>query len=179
MTSLFNGNYISNNNEFDQYLKRFGYTFKNENKEVAGYAILKNKKIILAMDIGPSPIITQSNDYQSGALSFEIISSGKKLISNSGYFANKQNKLNKLSKSTALQSTLIIEDYSSCSFKSGEISGHVIDQGLKIINKNVIFEDNYWKISASHDGYLKKFGSIHDREVEFYPEQQNLLVLIK
>jgi len=168
---LFNGNYISNNNEFDQYLKRFRYTFKNENKEVAGYAILKNKKIILAMDIGPSPIITQSNDYQSGALSFEIISSGKKLISNSGYFANKQNKLNKLSKSTALQSTLIIEDYSSCSFKSGEISGHVIDQGLKIINKNVIFEDNYWKISASHDGYLKKFGSIHDRGVEFYPEQ--------
>ena len=168
---LFNGNYISNNNEFDQYLKRFGYTFKNENKEVAGYAILKNKKIILAMDIGPSPIISHSNNYQSGALSFEIISSGKKLISNSGYFANKRNKLNKLSKSTALQSTLIIEDYSSCSFKSGEISGYVIDQGLKIINKNVIFEDNYWKISASHDGYLKKFGSIHNREIEFYPEQ--------
>ena len=168
---LFNGNYISNNNEFDQYLKRFGYTFKNENKEVAGYAILKNKKIILAMDIGPSPINTHSNNYQSGALSFEIISSGKKLISNSGYFANKRNKLNKLSKSTALQSTLIIEDYSSCSFKSGEISGYVIDQGLKIINKNVIFEDNYWKISASHDGYLKKFGSIHNREIEFYPEQ--------
>ena len=172
---LFNGNYISNNNEFDQYLKRFGYTFKNENKEVAGYAILKNKKIILAMDIGPSPIITQSNDYQSGALSFEIISSGKKLISNSGYFANKRNKLNKLSKSTALQSTLIIEDYSSCNFKSGEISGYVIDQGLKIINKNVIFEDNYWKISASHDGYLKKFGSIHNREIEFYPEQTKFI----
>ena len=168
---LFNGNYISNNNEFDQYLKRFGYTFKNENKEVAGYAILKNKKIILAMDIGPSPINTHSNNYQSGALSFEIISSGKKLISNSGYFANKRNKLNKLSKSTALQSTLIIEDYSSCSFKNMEISGYVIDQGLKIINKNVIFEDNYWKISASHDGYLKKFGSIHNREIEFYPEQ--------
>ncbi|MDC0350409.1 heparinase II/III-family protein [Candidatus Pelagibacter sp.] len=168
---LFNGNYISNNNEFDQYLKRFGYTFKNENKEVAGYAILKNKKIILAMDIGSSPINTHSNNYQSGALSFEIISSGKKLISNSGYFANKRNKLNKLSKSTALQSTLIIEDYSSCSFKSGEISGYVIDQGLNIINKNVIFEENYWKISASHDGYLKKFDSIHDREIEFYPEQ--------
>ncbi|MDA9879883.1 heparinase II/III-family protein [Candidatus Pelagibacter sp.] len=172
---LFNGNYISNNNEFDQYLKRFGYRFKNETKEVAGYAILKNKKIILAMDIGPSPIISQSNNYQSGALSFEIISSGKKLISNSGYFANKRNKLNKLSKSTALQSTLIIEDYSSCSFKKREILGYVIDQGLKIINKNVIFEDNYWKISASHDGYLKKFGSIHNREIEFYPEQSKFV----
>ena len=49
---LFNGNYISNNSEFDQYLKRLGYVFKNENKEIAGYAILKNKKIILTMDIG-------------------------------------------------------------------------------------------------------------------------------
>jgi uncharacterized heparinase superfamily protein len=54
---------------------------------VAGYAILKNKKIILAMDIGASPEGSQSNDYQSGALSFEIISNDKKLISNSGYFA--------------------------------------------------------------------------------------------
>ena len=172
---LFNGNYISNNDEFDQYLKRFNYTFKNENKETAGYAILKNKKIILAMDIGPSPIGPQSNDYQSGALSFEIISSGKKLISNSGYFANKQNKLNKLSKSTALQSTLVIEDYSSCSFKKLKSLGYLVDQGLKIMNKNIVFEDNYWKISASHDGYLKKFGSIHNREIEFYPEQTKFI----
>ena len=172
---LFNGNYISNNDEFDQYLKRFNYTFKNENKETAGYAILKNKKIILAMDIGPSPIGPQSNDYQSGALSFEIISSGKKLISNSGYFSNKQNKLNKLSKSTALQSTLVIEDYSSCSFKKLKSIGYLVDQGLKIMNKNIVFEDNYWKISASHDGYLKKFGSIHNREIEFYPEQTKFI----
>ena len=167
---LFNGNYTSNNNEFDQYLKRFNYTFKNENKEVSGYTILKNKKIILAMDTGPSPIGSQSNDYQSGALSFEIISSGKKLISNSGYFANKQNRLNKLSKSTALQSTLAIEDNSSCSFKKFKLSGYIIDQGLKILNRNIVFKDNYWKISASHDGYLKKFSSIHVREIEFYPE---------
>jgi uncharacterized heparinase superfamily protein len=172
---LFNGNYISNNNEFDQYLKRFNYTFKNENKETAGYAILKNKKIILAMDVGPSPIGHQSNDYQSGALSFEVISGGKKLISNSGYFPNKQNKLSKLSKSTALQSTLVIEDYSSCSFKKLKSPGYLVDQGLKIMNKNIVFEGNYWKISASHDGYLKKFNSIHNREIEFYPEQTKFI----
>ena len=39
----------------------------------------------------------------------------------------------------------------------------------------MIFEDNYWKISASHDGYLKKFGSIHNREIEFYPEQTKFI----
>ncbi|MDC0876476.1 heparinase II/III-family protein [Candidatus Pelagibacter sp.] len=168
---LFNGNYLSNNHEFDQYLKRLGYKFKNENKEVGGYAILKNKKIILVMDIGASPNKKFSNDYQSGALSFEIISSGKKLISNSGYFPNKQNKLHKISKSTALQSVLIIDDYSSCNFKEIEKSNFVIEKGLKITKKNIVSEDNYWKISAAHDGYLQKFGSIHEREVEFYPEQ--------
>ena len=172
---LFNGNNISNNNEFDQYLKRFGYKFKNENKEIAGYAILKNKKIVLAMDIGTSPSKNFSKDYQSGALSFEIISNGKKLISNSGYFTNKNNKLNILSKSTALQSTLIIEDHSSCSFKEIKKSDYVIDKGLKITKKNIIFEDNYWKISATHDGYSQKFNLIHEREVEFYPEQMKFV----
>ena len=172
---LFNGNYFSNNIEFDQYLKRFSYKFKNENKELAGYAILKNKKIVLAMDIGPSPSKNFSKDYQSGALSFEIISNGKKLISNSGYFSDKKNKLNKLSKSTALQSTLIIEDHSSCNYQKTRGSNYIINKGLKITKKNIVFEKNYWKISAEHDGYSQKFSSMHEREIEFYPEQMKFV----
>ena len=44
-----------------------------------------------------------------------------------------------------------------------------------IIKKNIIQEENYWKISAAHDGYLKKFGLIHEREIEFYPEQKKFV----
>jgi len=176
---LFNGNYVSNNDEFDQYLKRFGYKFKNENKELAGYAILKNKKITLAMDIGPNPIKNHSKDYQSGALSFEIISNGKKLISNSGYFSDRKNKLHKLSKSTALQSTLIIDDYSSCNFKKNSDQDYSISKGLKVTKKNIILEKNYWKISSAHDGYFQKFGIIHERDIEFYPEQLKFIGLDK
>jgi uncharacterized heparinase superfamily protein len=172
---LFNGNYISNNNEFDHYLKRLGYVFKNESKEIAGYAILRNKKIILTMDIGNSPSNNFSKFYQSGILSFEIFSNGKKLITNSGYFSNNQNKLNKLSKSTASQSTLSIEDHSSCNFKKLNKSNLIVDKGVRIIKKNLVFEDNYWKISGSHDGYLKKFQTIHEREIEFYPEQAKFI----
>ena len=172
---LFNGNYISNNYEFDQYLKRFGYVFKNENKEIAGYVILKNKKIILTMDIGESPNNNFSKFYQSGALSFEIFSNGKKLITNSGYFANNQNKLSRLSKSTALQSTLSIEDHSSCDYRKLSNSNLVVKKGLRIIKKNVVIEENYWKISGSHDGYLKRFKTIHEREIEFYPEQMKFI----
>ncbi len=172
---LFNGNYISNNERFDEYLKRFGYTFKSQENELAGYAILKNKDIVLAMDIGPNPDKNFSKDYQSGALSFEIISNGKKLISNSGYFSKRQSKLNKLSKSSAMHSTLILEDSSSCNFKKIGKSYSIIDRGLKILKKNIIFDNNYWKISASHDGYLRKFNSIHEREIEFYPKQMKFV----
>ena len=172
---LFNGNYISKNSEFDQYLKRFGYVFKNENKEIAGYTILKNKKIILTMDIGGSPNNNFSKFYQSGALSFEVFSNGRKLITNSGYFSNNQNKLNMLSKSTAFQSTLSIEDHSSCDYRKSDNSNLIVNKGIRIIKKNLVFEDNYWKILGAHDGYQKKFQTIHEREIEFYPEQMKFI----
>ena len=167
---LMNGNNISNNSEFDQYLERFGYKFKNESKEFGGYAILYNKKISIVMDVGPPPSSKFSSKYQSGALSFEINSNGKKLITNCGYFENKDNKLIELSKSTATQSTLAVDDHSSCLYKKYK-EDYFIKNSLKILKKNVIFEKNYWKLNASHDGYLQKYYTTHEREIEFYPEQ--------
>ena len=171
---FFNGNYSSENRDFDQYLKRFSYTFKSQINELGGYVILKNKKIILAADIGSSPSKTFSNDYQAGALSFEIFSNDKKLISNAGYFSDKNNRLNKLSRSTAQHSVLSIEDHSSCNFTKGQ-TNLLINNVLKVSKKNVVFENNYWKISGSHDGYLIKFGTIYEREIEFYPEQMKFI----
>ena len=175
---LFNGNNNSDNSNFDNYLKRLGYNFKNENKEFGGYIILKNKKICLSMDAGSTPSLKHTKDYQSGALSFEIISNGKKLISNCGYYKKKNNRLNQLSKSSAAQNTLIIDDNSSCKFtKVNEY--YLIKNGLKILNKNSTFEKNYWKINASHDGYLRKYNSIHEREIEFFPDKMIFIGLDK
>ncbi len=167
---LFNGNNISDNSNFDNYLKRLGYKFKNDNQEFGGYIVLKNKKICMIMDAGSTPTQKYTEDYQSGALSFEIISNGKKLISNCGYYKKKENKLNQLSKASATQNTLVIDDNSSCKFSKIQ-NTFLVKNGLKIIKKNFIIEKNFWKINASHDGYLKKYNSIHEREIEFYPEQ--------
>ena len=171
---FFNGNFSSENEKLDQYLKRFGYSFKNEINELGGYAILRNKKTILAVDVGSNPNKIFSNDYQAGALSFEIFSNDKKLISNAGYYSDKTNKLNRLSKSTALHNVLTIEDYSSCNFKKYK-NNFVIEKGLKILKKNIVFEKKYWKISAVHDGYFNKFGALYEREIEFYPEQMKFV----
>ena len=168
---LFNGNNETNNIDLDRYLKRLGYSFKNQNNELGGYVALNNKKNSLIMDVGSSPDKKFSSNYQAGALSFEIISNGKKLICNSGYFQNHNHKLNELSKSSAIHSTLILDDRSSCKFNKTKNKNSKIFQGLKILKKNIVFEKNYWKINAAHDGYLKQYGIIHEREMEFYPEQ--------
>ena len=171
---LFNGNNNSNNQDFDNYLKRLGYKFKNENKDYCGYTILQNKKICLVMDTGSSPEFKYSKDYQSGALSFEIVSNGKKLISNCGYYKKGNQKLNQLSKSSATHSTLVIDDNSSCKFLQKK-DMWILKTGLKITEKKSIYEKNYWKITAAHDGYLKKYNSIHKRNIEFYPEQMTFI----
>ena len=175
---LFNGNNNSDNNSFDNYLKRLGYKFKNEDSDLGGYSILKNKKICLIMDTGSSPNSKYSRDYQAGALSFEIISSGKKLISNCGYHKKGNTKITELSKSSAAQSTLIIDDNSSCKFKKIE-DYWLLKKGLKILKKNKIYKKDYWKIIASHDGYLKKYDTIHEREIEFFPEHMTFVGIDK
>ena len=172
---LFNGNHIAYNGDFENYLRRFGYKFKNETNEVGGYVVLKNKKVALVMDVGEPPEKKFSTDYQSGALSFEIIIDSKKLISNSGYFQNYKHQLNNLSKSTAAQSTMIIDNNSSCNFKKESNQKSIIEQGLKIIKKSIIFEKNYWSIKSAHDGYNKKYGVIHERQIEFFTEKNKFI----
>ena len=169
---LFNGNHEGENNNFDQYLNNHGYKFKNNSLEAGGYAILKNKKISLVMDIGPTPEKKFSKNYQCGALSFEIISNNKKLICNSGYFQKTKHKLNDISRSSANHSTLIIDNHSSCKINSSKLE---IENNLKILKKTTVMEKNYWNICASHDGYNKRYGIIHERELEFFPENYKFI----
>ncbi len=44
---LFNGNHITDNSDFDKYLKLHNYKFNSEANEYGGYIILKNKSLIL------------------------------------------------------------------------------------------------------------------------------------
>jgi len=171
---LFNGNHEGDLQEFNKYLALYKYKFENSNNEVGGYVILKNKNSALAMDVGHSPSKSFSNNYQSGALSFEFFYKEKKLISNSGYFQDYKNKLNLISKSSAAHSTLVIDNHSSCSFKNNsEIK--ILENGVKINDKDIVNEKNYWLIKASHNGFLKKFGIIHERCLEYFTDKNELI----
>ena len=171
---MFNGNNISDNEEFDIYLKRLGYSFKNESYEFSDYVSLKNKKINLVMDIGSSPSKKFSKDYQAGGLSFEFVSNCKKIFTNSGYYGEGNMKLKELSKSSATHNVLIVDDNSSCNFIRNSSSQFEIKKGIKIIKKKIDYTKDQWKIIASHDGYLKKYNIIYEREISFFPKNNML-----
>ena len=171
---LFNGNHVSDLSDFDKYLNLFKYKFLNERHELGGYSILKNKNIVIAMDSGSTPDKKYSNDYQSGPLSFEAIYKGKKIICNSGYFQNQNHKLNTISRSTVAHSTLILNNKSASTFKKKN-KKTVLENGLKSINNNIIYQKNFWSIKGSHNGYQKEFGIIHERAIEFFPESNKFL----
>ena len=52
-------------------------------------------------------------------------------------------------------------------------------KSLKVIKKNIIFEKDYWKANFSHDGYLKKYNSIHERLIEFLSSRMKFIGLDK
>ena len=171
---LFNGNHVSDLSDFDKYLNLYKYKFSNERHELGGYSILKNKNIVIAMDSGSTPDKKYSNDYQSGPLSFEAIYKGNKIICNSGYFQNQNHKLNTISRSTVAHSTLILNNKSASTFKKKN-KKTVLENGLKSLNSNTIYQKNFWSIKGSHNGYQKEFGIIHERAIEFFPESNKFL----
>ncbi len=172
---LFNGNNVSNLEEFDKYLVQQKYSFKNTKTDLGGYGVLKNRNFILAMDVGNSPENKFIENYQSGPLSFEIIYKEKKIFCNCGYHQNLNHKLNQISRSTAAHNTLVLNNTSVTNFRKN-IDGSIKNKGnFHILDKNVVFEKNYWLIKGSHDGYLNEFGTIHERSLEFYPEKNKLI----
>ncbi|MAV56438.1 MAG: heparinase [Candidatus Pelagibacter sp.] len=172
---LFNGNNHSDYRDFDKYLSLFRYKFKNDKFNISGYTILKNKNTVLAMDTGANPIKNYSESYQSGPLSFEFFYKNKKLITNSGYFQNHNHQLNSISKSSAIQSTLILDNSSACSFKKKSNGPSIVSKGFKTFDNQVIYEKKYWSIRCSHDGYLSRYGVIHQRNLEYDTEKNVLL----
>ena len=108
-------------------------------------------------------------------MAFELISNKYKVICNSGYGKYLSPKLASISRSTAAHSTLYINDTSSCIFQKNEsinkVYGNSLVQKHRVINKNYTEDKNFYSISASHNGYEKRFGYIHKRSIKISKKQ--------
>jgi len=173
---LFNGASENHLNQLEGYVKT---NYKKKFKNVFGGLIkLKQKNHIVFFDIGSPPKKKFSKCYQSGPLSFEYFVDGEKIICNSGFGNNISNKAELLSRLTACQTTLTLNDTSATKFERNKlvnkIFGNSIKNTFKTNDINFFNDKNLIGCAASHNGYEKNFGCIHKREI-FFDKSNNYL----
>ena len=170
---LFNGATSLNLSQIGKYLDNFKPKLTNNN--LGGLSRIKYKNHFLLIDVDKPPQKKFSKSYQSGPLSFEYFLDGIKIITNSGFGYNISKKAESLSRLTACQSTLTINETSITKFEKNEIISKIFGNSIKdsfksfdVLSKN---ENHLVGFSASNNGYEKKFGCTHKREI--YLDKEN------
>ena len=175
---MFNGATEINHKDYDAFLKNLKYKFISKNNEIADLIKIKKKKFEFFIDCGNPPLNNFAKYYQAGCLAFELISNKQKVICNSGYGKYLSPRLSSLSRSTAAHSTLYVNDTSSCIFQKNKsinkVYGNSLVQKHKVINKNYTEDKDYYSITASHNGYEKKFGYIHTRLIKILKKEDKI-----
>ena len=152
-------------------IKKFLENYKVDNKShfLGGLYKVKHKNHFLIIDIDKPPQKKFSSSYQSGPLSFEYFLDGVKVISNCGFGKDISKKAELLSRVTACQSTLTINDTSITKFETNEminkVFGNSIKDSFKSFNLSSKNESDIIGCSATNNGYEKKFGCVHKREI--------------
>ena len=171
---LFNGATILDLSQINQYLEKT--KTKNVTKDnYGGLFKIKHKSHLIFIDIEGPPQKKFSNSYQSGPLSFEYYIDDIKIISNSGFGSNISKKAETLSRLTACQSTLTLNDTSVTKFEQNELVKKVFGNSIKnnfksydLTRKN---ENGLLGCSITNNGYEKSFGCTHKREI--YIDKEN------
>ena len=168
-TPLFNGGTEDNLEQFNKFLNTLDYKSKDKKNIIGGIHTFNIKNSAIFFDVGEPPKKSFSKSYQSGPLSFEYYSDGEKIITNCGFGSNISSKAELLSRLTSAQSTLTLDDTSVTRFERNKlinrIFGNSIKNTFKINNLDFAEDKNQIKFIASHNGYEKKFGCIHKREI--------------
>ena len=174
---LINGTSESDLKNFDKYLENI--KLKKDSKNVIGGIFLaKSKSQIFYFDVGKPPSKSFSRNYQSGPLSFEYFLDGIKIITNCGFGNNISSKAELISRLTASQSTLTINDTSVTKFERNKLVNQVFGNSIKNSFETSDFQTkndkNFAGCSISHNGYFKNFSCVHKREIYLDHENNKL-----
>ena len=170
---LFNGANSVKLSQIEKYFENFKTDYKNN--KLGGLFKIKHKNHFVIIDIDKPPQKKFSKSYQSGPLSFEYFLDGVKIITNSGFGNHISQKAELLSRLTACQSTLTINETSITKFENNKminkVFGNSIQNSFKSFEISSKNENDIIGCSASNNGYEKKFGCTHKREI--YIDKKN------
>src|SRR6195952_5282739 len=133
-----------------------------------GFQRLDAGPMTVIMDTGQPPPPNVSHDAHAGCLSFEMSSGPSRIVINCGMPATGRDNWRVFARGTPAHSTLTWHGISSCQFVELSAMKRLL-QGSPIVSGPANVESfreavtNGNLLTASHDGYLAKFGAIHQR----------------
>jgi uncharacterized heparinase superfamily protein len=131
-----------------------------------GYHRLSGGDTVLLVDTGKPSSMRLSTTAHAGCLSFELSSGRNRFIINSGLPRFAGEKLRQLARTTAAHSTVSVGDVSSARVMHSDYLGPIFTAGPSNVEVDrQSGPDGSDRLSARHDGYLKRFGILHEREI--------------
>lgn len=135
----------------------------------SGYERMIMGSTTIIADTGTPPPTQVSHAAQAGCLSFEMSSGRYPFIVNCGVDTYGAEDFRPLSRSTAAHSTATINDTSSARFVLGDrlrqLVGAPLVEGPRSVPCKRMDSDGVQSFVARHDGYLRRFGLYHEREL--------------
>jgi uncharacterized heparinase superfamily protein len=135
-----------------------------------GFQRLDAGATTLIMDTGAPPPAAVSHEAHAGCLSFELSSSQSRIITNCGMPATGRDNWRVFARSTAAHSSLTYHEASSCQFVELSamkrfLHGAPIVRGPAHVESAREIVANGVLLTASHDGYVPRFGVVHRRVI--------------
>lgn len=133
----------------------------------SGYERLSMGDVTVIADTGPAPPAELSNTAHAGCLSFELSSGRQHFIVNAGIDTYGDPEFRPLARATAAHSTATLNDTSSARFshsmRVSNLVGSPLIGGPRDVRCHRDDDQDQQSFSASHDGYVQRFGIVHER----------------
>jgi len=133
----------------------------------SGYQRLEAGTSIVIADTGRPPPYAMSHEAHAGCLSFEFSHARSRIVVNCGMPAINRKAWQRVARATAAHSTATLNDASSCRFlretSFSRFSGTPIVAGPTDVRVSRTERDGALFVRAVHDGYLARYGLMHQR----------------
>ncbi len=139
------------------------------NASHSGYQRMSLGGTVVIADTGPAPPIDLAGEANAGCLSFELSSGRQSLIVNSGIDRLGAGDFRPLARATAAHSAVVLNDTSSARFnlhghaRAGGLADTPLVDGPRHVPCERHDDDSSQGFTASHDGYLSRFGFTVER----------------
>ena len=129
----------------------------------SGYERVEGGDSVLLVETGSPPPIAYSSEAHAGTLSFEFSRGTQRIIINCGAPAARHKHLRRAARRSAAHSTVILNEESSSRFSSPAVDAHIMSGPRQVVARRHNPNDGSIVLQTSHDGYVRRFGLVHER----------------